>query len=88
VKKIPKGFIRPDGDIRYIGAHAIVQRDDSGKALRMIGKNWDITAQKNAEEKLRLPGLTSMLTCRKCLQPISLMLLFIFVQLTFPFRLK
>jgi len=43
----------PDGTIRYIRALAVVQRDDSGKALRMIGTNWDITVQKLADEKLR-----------------------------------
>jgi len=42
----------PDGTVRYIRALAVVQRDDSGKALRMIGTNWDITSQKNAEQLL------------------------------------
>ncbi|MEI6888190.1 MAG: PAS domain S-box protein, partial [Bacteroidota bacterium] len=42
----------PDGTVRYIRALAIVQRDDSGKALRMIGTNWDITNQKNTEQAL------------------------------------
>jgi signal transduction histidine kinase len=43
----------PDGTIRNIKALAVVQRDDSGNALRMIGTNWDITGQKQAEEALR-----------------------------------
>ena len=43
----------PDGTIRYIRALAVVQRDDSGKALHMIGTNWDITVQKLADKKLR-----------------------------------
>ena len=38
----------PDKTVRYIRASAIVQRDGSGKALRMIGTNWDITEQKQA----------------------------------------
>ena len=42
----------PDGTIRHIRALAVVQRDDSGKALRMIGTNWDITSRKNAEQAL------------------------------------
>ncbi|KUG21720.1 hypothetical protein ASZ90_008524 [hydrocarbon metagenome] len=42
----------PDGTIRNIRALAIVQRDTSGKPLRMIGTNWDITERKIAEEKL------------------------------------
>ncbi len=43
----------PDGTIRYIRALAVVQRDDSGKPLRMIGTNWDITSLKNIERQLR-----------------------------------
>ena len=43
----------PDGTIRNIRALAIVQRDASGKPLRMIGTNWDITERKKAEEALR-----------------------------------
>ncbi|MEI7650264.1 MAG: PAS domain S-box protein, partial [Methanomicrobiales archaeon] len=43
----------PDGRIRNIRALALVQRDASGKPQRMIGTNWDITEQKNAEEALR-----------------------------------
>jgi signal transduction histidine kinase len=42
----------PNGTIRYIRALGIVQRDDSGKPLHMIGTNWDITAQKNTEKAL------------------------------------
>ncbi|MEC5218931.1 diguanylate cyclase (GGDEF)-like protein/PAS domain S-box-containing protein [Actimicrobium sp. GrIS 1.19] len=41
-----------DGSIHFIRAAAIVERDDSGKALRMVGVNWDITAQRNAESAL------------------------------------
>jgi PAS domain S-box-containing protein len=44
----------PDGTIRHIRALAIVQRDDSGDPLRMIGTNWDITAQKHNEQTLRM----------------------------------
>ncbi len=43
----------PDGDIRSIRALAIVQRDAAGKPIRMIGTNWDITPQKQAEATLR-----------------------------------
>jgi PAS domain S-box-containing protein len=42
----------PDGSVHNIRALAVVQRDDSGKALRMIGTNWDITKHKLAEETL------------------------------------
>lgn len=41
-----------DGTIRNIRAIAIVQRDESGNPLHMIGTNWDITHQKQIEEKL------------------------------------
>jgi PAS domain S-box-containing protein len=41
----------PDGSVHNIKALAIVQRDESGKALRMIGTNWDITELRNAEKE-------------------------------------
>lgn len=41
-----------DKSIHCIKANASVFRDPSGKAIRMIGTNWDITAQKRAEEEL------------------------------------
>ncbi len=43
----------PDGSTHHLHAVAIVQRDASGQATRMVGINWDITAQKQAEESLR-----------------------------------
>ena len=43
----------PDGTIRNIRALAIVQRDSSGKPLRMIGTNWDITDSKRAEKAVK-----------------------------------
>lgn len=42
----------PDGSIHHIRALSIVQRDETGKALHMIGTNWDITEQKRNEEAL------------------------------------
>jgi signal transduction histidine kinase/FixJ family two-component response regulator len=42
----------PDGSIHNIRAMAIVQRDETGKSLHMIGTNWDITEQKRIEEAL------------------------------------
>lgn len=47
----------PDGQVRFIEAHAIVLRDDTGKALRMIGVNWDITERKLAEVSLHRQAL-------------------------------
>ena len=42
----------PDGTVRSIRALATVQRDSVGQPLHMIGTNWDITASKEAENKL------------------------------------
>lgn len=43
----------PDQSVHTIQAHAIVQRDDAGKPIRMIGVNWDISDRKMTEERLR-----------------------------------
>ncbi len=45
--------VRPNGEVRYIKANALVQRDDAGKPVRMIGINYDITERKQALEDLR-----------------------------------
>jgi PAS domain S-box-containing protein len=46
----------PDGQVRHIEAHAVVQDSLAGLPQRMIGVNWDITERKQAEEALRLKG--------------------------------
>jgi len=43
----------PDGSVHSIRALATVQRDASGRPLRLIGTNWDITAQKEAAQELK-----------------------------------
>ncbi|MTJ07773.1 PAS domain S-box protein [Anabaena sp. UHCC 0204] len=43
----------PNGTIKFIKAYALVQRDSQGKALRMIGINFDITDRKQSETKLQ-----------------------------------
>jgi len=43
----------PDGTTHHIRGFASVHRDVSGQPLRMIGTNWDITAQKRTEVALR-----------------------------------
>ena len=43
----------PDGQVRFIEAHAMVLRNAEGIVQRMIGVNWDITDRKQAELALR-----------------------------------
>ncbi len=43
----------PDGTTHNIRGFASVQRDAAGRPLRMLGTNWDITAQEHAEAALR-----------------------------------
>ena len=43
----------PDGSEHYIRAIATVQRDASGKPVRMVGTNWDVTARKLDEQRLK-----------------------------------
>ncbi len=46
-------ILRRDGSIRYIRAESSLYRDEEGQIARMIGVNWDITEQRNAELALR-----------------------------------
>ena len=41
----------PDSSVHNIRALGIIQRDESGNALRMIGTNWDITELRKAEQE-------------------------------------
>ena len=41
-----------DGSVHFIQSKAMVERDGAGQAVRMVGVNWDVTAQRNAEAKL------------------------------------
>lgn len=53
-------IIRPDQSIRYIKAIADCIRDNNGKAVKMIGVNWDITELKRLEKmKDEFIGLAS-----------------------------
>ncbi len=46
-------IVRPDGSVRSIKAASRTYRDESGRPVRMVGTNIDITARKETEEKLR-----------------------------------
>ncbi len=46
-------IIRPDGQLRDIEAHGLVQRAADGSPLRMIGANRDITEQMQADRRIR-----------------------------------
>ncbi|MFC1608717.1 PAS domain-containing protein [Patescibacteria group bacterium] len=43
-------IVWPDGSVHYLAAHAIVRRDSQGKPLKMVGANWDITAEKEIDK--------------------------------------
>jgi PAS domain S-box-containing protein len=46
-------MLHPDGRIRWVRGKGKVLNDETGKPLRMIGLNADITEQKQAQEALR-----------------------------------
>ena len=46
-------IIWPDGTVRYIKADGHVVYDDTGKAVRMTGTNYDITDRVHSQEELR-----------------------------------
>jgi len=43
----------PDGTVRHIRAHAVVDGDEHGRATSMLGTSWDVTKEANAERALR-----------------------------------
>ena len=47
-------IVWPDQSIHHIQAYGILQYDEFHEPIRMIGVNWDISADKKAEEKFRL----------------------------------
>lgn len=51
--KIENRIVRPDGTIRYVYSQASVDKDITGKPLRLKGLFFDITDRKEAEETRR-----------------------------------
>ena len=49
-------IVRPDGAVRTVRAAALTQHDAEGRPERVIGVNWDVTAQKAAESALERKG--------------------------------
>jgi PAS domain S-box-containing protein len=45
-------IIRPDGDVREVRVCAHVQRNPAGRAIRMVGVNWDVTAERQAQAEI------------------------------------
>jgi diguanylate cyclase (GGDEF)-like protein/PAS domain S-box-containing protein len=48
-----KRYVRPDGSVRWVTVHAAVLRDARGAATGLFSEYEDITAQREAEERLR-----------------------------------
>jgi PAS domain S-box-containing protein len=46
--------VRPDGAVRHLKAVARITRDSKGRAIRVLGVTFDITARKRADEQFRL----------------------------------
>src|SRR3954468_22103304 len=47
-------IIRPsDGELRWISVKSTIERDENGKAVRLVGAHTDITEQVEAEQALR-----------------------------------
>jgi len=45
-------IIRPDGEERVIRACAHVQLNPAGRAVRMVGVNWDVTAERLSQSEI------------------------------------
>ncbi|TNC49551.1 PAS domain S-box protein [Rubellimicrobium rubrum] len=44
-------IIRPDGEVRWILDRGVVERGEDGSALRLVGVNFDVTAERQAQER-------------------------------------
>ncbi len=45
-------IVRPDGAEREVRVRAHVQRNPAGRPVRVVGVNWDITAERHAQAKI------------------------------------
>lgn len=45
-------IVKKDGEIRHLSAFAMVQRDENGEAVRLVGMNCDVTEQVEQKQKL------------------------------------
>jgi PAS domain S-box-containing protein len=63
-------LVWPDGTIHTIRALANVERDASGKAIRLIGTNYDITERKRMEEELRSASLYARSLIEASIDPL------------------
>jgi PAS domain S-box-containing protein len=47
-------IVRPDGMVRYVQTHGILQRDDEGKPSRLVGLVRDVTAEEELQDALNV----------------------------------
>ncbi len=45
-------IVRPDGHVRWIAGHGAIVRSQEGRAVRMVGVNYDITDRKEAQFRI------------------------------------
>jgi len=45
-------IVRPDGHVRWIAGHGAIVRTQEGRAVRMVGVNYDITDRKEAQFRI------------------------------------
>jgi signal transduction histidine kinase/DNA-binding response OmpR family regulator len=62
-------IVKSDGSIRHIRARALVKRNADGKAIRVIGANWDITREmlNEAERASLLTNLHNLTAIQKAI---------------------
>lgn len=46
-------IVHPNGSVRFLKAHSLLQRNEQGEPCRIVGINYDITERKQAELELR-----------------------------------